>query len=111
MTFGCPLRQLYLRRFPSQYGWVDRLCGQATRRDFVKHVNGEWVNVAAAGDPVGRTVFRAPPEPWTSEGPRLTFPEGSPKLAELLLGEGGHSSYWTAPDLYKELGRLIEPVN
>ena len=26
-----------------------------------------------------------------------------------LLGEGGHSSYWTAPELYKELERLIEP--
>jgi hypothetical protein len=109
MTFGCPLRQLYLRRFPSQYGWVDRLGDQATRRDFVKHVTGEWVNVAAAGDPVGRTVFRAPPEPWSSEGSRLTRREGSPKLVELLLGEGGHSSYWTAPELYEELDRLIEP--
>jgi hypothetical protein len=109
MTFGCPLRQLYLQRFPSQYAWVERLRDQATRRDFVKHVSGEWVNVAAAGDPVGRTVFRAPPEPWTSEGSRLALPDGSPKLLELLLGEGGHSSYWTAPELYKELGRLIEP--
>jgi hypothetical protein len=109
LTFGCPLRQLYLKRFPSQYGWVDRLHDRASRRDFVKHVNGEWVNAAAAGDPVGRTVFRAPPEPWSSEGSRLTLPEGSPKLLELLLGEGGHTSYWTAPDLYKELARLIEP--
>jgi hypothetical protein len=110
LTFGCPLRQLYLKRFPSQYGWVDRLRDRASRTDFVKHVNGEWVNVAAAGDPVGRTVFRAPPEPWSSEGSRLTMPEGSPRLMELLLGEGGHTSYWTAPDLYKELGRLIEPA-
>jgi hypothetical protein len=110
MTFGCPLRQLYLKRFPSQYGWVERLRDPATRRDFVKHVNGEWVNVAAAGDPVGRTVFQPPPEPWSSEGPRLTLPEGSPRLLELLLGEGGHSSYWMAPDLYAELARLIEPT-
>jgi hypothetical protein len=109
MTFGCPLRQLYLQRFPSQYAWVARLRDQASRRDFVKRVNGEWVNVAAAGDPIGRTVFRAPPEPWSSEGSRLTLPKGSPKLRELLLGEGGHSSYWTAPELYKELERLIEP--
>jgi hypothetical protein len=109
MTFGCPLRQLYLKRFPSQYGWVQRLRDPATRTDFVNHVNGEWVNVAAAGDPVGRTVFRAPPEPWSSEGPQLTLPEGSPKLVELLLGAGGHSSYWTAPALYKQLKRLIEP--
>jgi hypothetical protein len=109
MTFGCPLRQLYLKRFPSQYAWVGRLREQATRRDFVKHVNREWVNVAAAGDPVGRTVFRAPPEPWSSEGSRLTLPAGSPTILELLLGDGGHSSYWTAPDLYKELRRLIEP--
>jgi hypothetical protein len=39
------------------------------------------------------------------------MPEGSPKLLELLLGEGGHTSYWTAPNLYKELGRLIEPAS
>ena len=30
MTFGCPLRQLYLKRFPSQYAWVEPAC--ATKR-------------------------------------------------------------------------------
>lgn len=108
MTFGCPLRQLYLKRFPAQYEWVERLRDQATRRDFVKHINEEWVNVAAAGDAIGRTVFRAPPEPWNSEGSRLQLPDGSPTLQELLLGAGGHSSYWTAPTLYEELKRLID---
>jgi len=106
MTFGCPLRQLYLKRFPSQYGWVERLRDPSHRTEFVKQVNREWVNVAAAGDPIGRTVFGAPPEPWNSPTPPL--PAGSPKLVELLLGAGGHSSYWTAPDLYKELERLID---
>jgi hypothetical protein len=106
ITFGCPLRQLYLRRFPSQYGWVARLRDPSHRREFVKKVNCEWVNVAAAGDPIGRTVFEAPPEPWTSPAPPLLA--GSPKLKELLLGAGGHSSYWTAPGLYKELKRLID---
>jgi hypothetical protein len=106
LTFGCPLRQLYLRRFPAQYGWVERLADPACRREFVKRVNREWVNVAAAGDPIGRTVFQAPPEPWAT--PTAPLPAGSPELAELLLGRGGHSSYWAAPDLYKELERLIE---
>ena len=110
MTFGCPLRQLYSRRFPSQYTWVERLWNPPTRRDFVKHVDREWVNIAAADDPIGRTVFRPPPEPWSAEGDRLTFPDGSPKLLERLLGTGGHSSYWTAPELYHELRRLIEPA-
>ncbi len=106
MTFGCPLRQLYLNRFPSQYGWVKRLRDPSYRTEFVTQVNREWVNVAAADDPVGRTVFGAPPEPWKSPAPPL--PAGSPTLLELLLGAGGHSSYWTAPDLYKELERLID---
>jgi hypothetical protein len=106
MTFGCPLRQLYLRRFPSQYAWVDRLSKPERRREFVKQVTREWVNVAAAGDPIGRTVFERPPEPWESPAPSL--PAGSPELKELLLGAGGHSSYWTAPPLYDELERLID---
>lgn len=109
ITFGCPLRQLYLKRFPSQYQWVDRLREPATRNDFVKHVNREWVNVASAGDPVGRTVFQIQPEPWSSKGSRLETPDGPPALVELLLGVGGHNSYWSEPDLYTELERLIEP--
>jgi hypothetical protein len=108
MTFGCPLRQLYLKRFPSQYAWVGRLAKPGSRTEFVNAVNREWVNVAAADDPVGRTVFQDPPEPWYWEGPRLRFPPGSPVLTELLLGVGGHGSYWTAPGLYEELERLIE---
>ena len=108
VTFGCPLRQLYLRRFPSQYAWVARLAEPASRRDFVRHVSREWVNAAAAGDPIGRTVFRDPPRPWGSEGERLAEPAGSPALTDLLLGEGGHSSYWAMPALYSELRRLIE---
>jgi len=69
-------------------------------------VTREWVNVAAAGDPIGRTVFEPPPEPWVSPAPPLR--PGPPELKELLLGAGGHSSYWTAPPLYLELERLID---
>jgi hypothetical protein len=106
MTFGCPLRQLYAKRFPSQYAWVGHLSDPSQRKRFVKRVNREWVNVAAAGDPIGRTVFQDPPEPW--QAPLQQLPAGSPTIKEVLLGRGGHSSYWTAEPLYKELARLIE---
>jgi hypothetical protein len=107
MTFGCPLRQLYLNRFPSQYAWVARLPAPATRSDFVYRVNGEWANVAAADDPIGRTVFMPPPNPWYP-GPGLELPAGTPQLSELLLGTGGHGSYWNAPPLYEKLTALVD---
>jgi hypothetical protein len=107
LTFGCPLRQLYLRRFPSQYAWVAGLADPRTRQDFVHAVTDEWANVAAADDPIGRTVFLPPPEPWEpGDGPKL--PDGTPHLSELLLGTGGHGSYWTAEPLYKKLAALID---
>ena len=87
---------------------VKRLRDPSCRREFVKQVNREWVNVAAPDDPIGRTVFGEPPEPWNPPGPPV--PAGSPTLLELLFATGGHSSYWTAPDLYKELARLIDSV-
>jgi pimeloyl-ACP methyl ester carboxylesterase len=113
LTFGCPLRQLYLRRFPGQYKWVAELNELATRCNFVTRVNREWVNVATAGDPIGRTVFADPPARWTP-GRELELPgepgtePPRPALTELLLGRGGHGDYWTDPVLYAELARLIE---
>jgi hypothetical protein len=107
MTFGCPLRQLYLNRFPSQYAWVAGLAAPASRCDFVHRVNGEWANVAAADDPIGRTVFMPPPKPWTP-GPGPPLPDGTPRLSELLLGTGGHGSYWNAQPLYEKLAALVD---
>src|SRR5262249_23147722 len=103
---GCPLRQLYLPRFPSQYGWVADLAAPATRRAFVKRVTNEWVNVAAPSDPIGRTVFAPPPKVW-QPGLAAPPPAGLPALPEHLLAEGGHTSYWTAPDLFAVVARLI----
>ncbi|MFL6017753.1 MAG: hypothetical protein ACJ74V_09475, partial [Gaiellaceae bacterium] len=76
------------------------------RASFVRRVNGTWVNVAAAGDPIGRTVFGGSPMPWVAEG-RQELP-GAPKLVDVQLGRGGHSSYWKSRALYLELKRLIE---
>src|SRR5439155_27044810 len=56
MTFGCPLRQLYLQRVPAQWAWVDVLADPKQRGLFVKRVNRECVNVAMSGDPIGRTI-------------------------------------------------------
>ncbi len=114
VTFGCPLRQLYLQRFPDQFSWVADLADPATRRDYVSEVTGTWVNVASAGDPIGRTLFAPPPSPWparpgsvaTPDG--LALPDGSPRLEEISIGAGGHSTYWTSPTLYARLAALIE---
>jgi hypothetical protein len=103
MTFGCPLRQLYSERFPSQYAWVK---APAEARAFVPPVTETWINLGTAGDPIGRTVFADVPEPWV-EGDSTTVP-GAPALEDLRLGAGGHSSYWTIPALYARLAELIE---
>jgi hypothetical protein len=110
MTFGCPLRQLYGERFPSQWAWVGDLHDQALRREYVTGVTREWVNVAAAGDPVGRTVFEDPPAPWPAAGDVRPFQPGTPHLFELRLGAGGHTSYWTSKLLYERLRKVIEDV-
>jgi hypothetical protein len=107
MTFGCPLQQLYLKRFPSQYAWVADLADPAKRCNFVHRVNCEWTNVAAADDPIGRTVFMPPPEPWIC-GPGPQLPKGTPRLSEILLGTGGHGSYWNAPPLFEKLAALVD---
>jgi hypothetical protein len=103
LTFGCPLRQLYSERFPSQYAWVKH---PDQVRAFVPHVSDAWVNVGNAGDPIGRTVFEDVPVPWL-DGSSATEP-GRPHLEDLRLGTGGHSSYWSDPRLYARLARLIE---
>jgi len=70
-------------------------------------VTVQWTNVAAADDPIGRTVFVPPPDPWEpGVGPAL--PGGAPQLTELLLGTGGHGSYWTARPVYEKLAELID---
>lgn len=103
MTFGCPLRQLYSERFPAQYAWVT---SPDEVRRFVPPVTETWINVGTAGDPIGRTVFAAVPEPW-EEDTSVTVP-GTPVLEDLRLGKGGHSSYWTIPALYARLAELID---
>jgi hypothetical protein len=103
ITFGCPLRQLYSERFPSQYAWVRQ--PELVRR-FVPAVSERWINVGTAGDPVGRTVFADVPVPWVAGKP--TEITGTPCLEDLPLGRGGHSSYWTIPTLYARLAELIE---
>lgn len=104
ITFGCPLRQLYSERFPSQYSWVTQ--PESVRR-FVPHVREQWINLGTAGDPVGRTVFADVPARWDENNPPQAHP-GEPRLEDVLLGKGGHSSYWTIPTLYARLAELIE---
>jgi hypothetical protein len=103
VTFGCPLRQLYSERFPSQFEWV---LERWSVQEFVPRVNETWVNLGTAGDPVGRTVFEPVPKDWRAKTPVPST--ARPAFEDVQLGKGGHSAYWDAEDLYKQLARLID---
>ena len=59
-----------------------------------------------SGDPIGRTIFCPPPDDWPHLGAAL--PDGLPGIEELLLGPGGHTTYWRTAELYVRLARMIE---
>jgi hypothetical protein len=114
ITFGCPLDQLYARRFPAQFGWVERL--PTDPNEFVCGVTGTWVNFVGAADIVGGTLFHdrphgnwaaADPTPWCD---RI----GALRVADIPVA-GGHGSYWTNPTVFQHLaevadGRARRPV-
>jgi hypothetical protein len=101
VTMGNPLRHLYAQRLPKQFEWV---CGRPG--DFVRSLDGRWLNFGADGDLVGRTVFVDEPDQDMEEGP---VADGGTDtcLEDVNIGPGGHGSYWTSETLMKELAALI----
>ena len=108
ITFGCPLRQLYRQRLPRQFGWLSGMrCTPWRYLDQARSHLGEWVNLAAPGDPIGRTVFDPPPGPWVVATAAHPTTDPSFTLTEQTLPRGGHRVYWSHPSLYRTIGRML----
>jgi hypothetical protein len=108
ITFGCPLRQLYRQRLPRQFGWLSAMRTTPWRYlDQTRSHLREWVNLAAPGDPIGRTVFDPPPAPWVAGTTTLSTADPSLTLVEQTLEHGGHGVYWGHRSLYRTIGRML----
>jgi hypothetical protein len=84
VTFGCPLRTMYARAFPSQ---VD-----VAQFDVVRgFLGGRWENVFRYTDPVGQAVFSAPGGPLDAGD--LVVVDPAPGSKRVM----GHDGYWTIP--------------
>jgi hypothetical protein len=103
ITFGCPLDQLYARRFPAQFGWVERL--PTDPNEFVRGVTGRWDNFVGSADVVGGTLFHGRPHGnWDDPAPwcdRI----GALRVADIPV-VGGHGSYWTNPVVFEALAEV-----
>ena len=110
LTMGCPLRQLYARRFPRLYAWAREDRGGVVRDaapdPALLHVD-RWVNAYRSGDYIGRLVWRddTAPNAWTVNA---RYNDGD--RTEFCIGAGAHTHYWdrTAPMIAKEIDALIE---
>jgi hypothetical protein len=136
-TMGCPLRQLYGRRFPYLYGWASHEIDQAMPKwgendlQFGDSTNplfpgpdperlgiALWVNAFRSGDYVGRHLWRTDVCEYLWQPDQVGFPVAKPKEAvstdgkmrvEFCIGAGAHTHYWdvTAPMIAEEADRLI----
>jgi hypothetical protein len=84
VTFGCPLRTIYARAFPSQ---IDVAEFELVRG----FLGGRWENVFRVTDPVGRAVFSAPDGPL--EAGDLVVVDPAPGSKRVM----GHDGYWAVP--------------
>jgi hypothetical protein len=130
LTIGCPLRQLYGRRFPHLYAWARHDdAGPWDADDPCRNIPGDqlpnpvtlqlqrWTNLFCSGDYVGRYLWR--PDKcefqWDSpvrldDGRYANISEDRSGLRrEFCVGEGAHTRYLTSsvPYVADELDRLI----
>ena len=111
-TMGCPLRQLYERRFPHLYGWAG---GDGTTWPCAKPhpedigVAG-WVNAYTSGDYVGRYLWFADATDASDKRWAL-YPveQRAGGKGEFCIGAGAHTHYWddSAPEIAIELDQLV----
>lgn len=106
VTFGSPLRQLYAQRLPGAFSWV-AAPPDSPDPVHLHRVTLGWTNLAAARDPVGRTVFADPSTVrWDRIRETVAMRRDGVPLREVTLGAGGHGTYWTHPALYREIARF-----
>ncbi len=117
VTVGSPLRDLYAKRFPLLYGWLDcHNAGFAHARPAVAELGlTEWVNACRAGDYVGRFI-------WTSPSAQDCYKvaavaadgkvcaQRADGRTEFCLGAGAHTHYFRndAVALAVEIDRLVK---
>ena len=112
-TMGCPLRQLYLLRFPHLYEWV----GEEVTESHVIPENAKpapdelgvqrWVNAFRSGDYVGRALWRRSADAIASD---TAAEDSAHSRREFCAGSGAHTHYWDqcGRTIAAELDRLIQ---
>jgi hypothetical protein len=120
LTVGSPLHQIYARRFPHLYRWVDpdstsikppcepALVIPDTLRPCPSELGIKlWMNAYGASDYIGRSLWRPETSPaiWESRLSKDTL--GSRQ--EFCVGSGGHIHYLdgTFPEIGKQLDMVI----
>jgi hypothetical protein len=103
-TMGCPLRQLYSRRFPSLYTYGARLTERAIVSESSDLGVIQWVNAFRSGDYVGRGLW--------SDNFVLNRPASAAATKDLCIGPGAHTHYWdhTAKTIGEKLDKMIAGV-
>lgn len=106
-TFGSPLRQLYLQRFPSLYQFVDAAVGAAAPGPAATPAPARgpdpaallnvhlWVNGYRSADYVGRNLWQlADATPQWVPGQTLRTAEPGPVWVDVCVGAGAHNRYF-----------------
>jgi hypothetical protein len=104
ITMGSPLRHVYAERLPEQFCWVRNLAEKP--EEFVRSLDGPWINLGADDDLVGRTVFSKEPEGSLPHGevPNKGEAQG---LFDWMVGAGDHGSYWDSREVMRIIAELI----
>ena len=115
LTFGSPLKQLYARRFPFQYGWAEPGTDPAGNNqagpDPDKLNLKRWINLYCSGDYIGRALWYAPDskQKWKLQWSEQYTSERGCIFREKCIGYGGHIKYWLGeyPSVATTLDDLI----
>ena len=114
LTFGCPLRQLYGKRFPYLYDYSGFQSGHQPSEESKSLGVEVWLNGYRSGDYIGRDLWKSP-NPWQAlpaksrVGWQPWCQNSFSTYTEFCLGSGAHTHYCdrTAPAIAKALDYLI----
>ena len=100
LTAGCPLRQLYAKRFPDLYEWVLGTHDQRSGPVAMDVGASRWINVYTSGDYVGRWLWcDPPPAVELVRGKSTLYDMAHSKITveaemDVCLGSGAHTHYF-----------------